>query len=97
MVNRQVFEPSTHLTFDTVERDRKRLLKYTRSPDTGGLRLDLSQVQKCDSAGLSLLIETKRLCTRLNKPFEIEGMPDAIHDLAEFCGVDIILQSLRAE
>ena len=97
MVNEHVFEPSIHLTFDTVELDRKRLLKYIRSPEVGGLRLQLSQVKQCDSAGLSLLIEAKRLCTRFNKPFEIEGMPDAVHDLAEFCGVDIILQSLRAE
>ena len=87
----QVFEPSINLTFDTVESDRKRLLKYLQSSQASHLRLDLSQVVHCDSAGLALLIEAKRLCRRFNKSFEVEGMPDAIHDLAEFCGVDVIL------
>lgn len=91
MMNADAFEPSVRLTFDTVEPNRKRLFKHLQSPDVGRLRLDLSQVKQCDSAGLALLIEAKRLCIRLNKPFEIQGMPAAIHDLAECCGVDVIL------
>ena len=87
----QAFQPSSQLTFDTVESDRKRLLHYVRSSDTLHLRLDLSQVKQCDSAGLALLIETKRLCRHYNKSFEMEGMPSVIHDLAKFCGVDDIL------
>lgn len=85
------FEPSINLTFDTVESDRKRLLNYLQSPDVYHLRLDLSQVKHCDSAGLALLIEAKRLCKQHNKPFEIEGMSNVIHDLAAFCGVEDIL------
>jgi len=90
-VSGHVFEPSIKLTFDTVESDRKRLLKYLQSSETTRLRLDLKGVKQCDSAGLALLIEAKRLCRRFNKPFEIVGMPSTIHDLAEFCGVDVIL------
>ena len=90
-MNGQVFEPSSHLTFDTVELDRKRLHKYLQLPDVHNLCLDLSHVKRCDSAGLALLIEAKRLCMRFKKAFEIKGMPDVIHDLAEFCGVDAIL------
>ncbi len=86
-----VFEPSCHLTFDTVESDRLRLLRYLQLPDTSHLRLDLSRVTQCDSAGLALLIEAKRLCRIHNMPFEIEWMPNVIHDLAAFCGLDGIL------
>ena len=91
MVTEPLFEPSIHLTFDTVESDRKRLLKYMQSPDITHFQLDLSQVKQCDSAGLALLIEAKRVGKQLNKSFEIKGMPSVIHDLAEFCGVDVIL------
>lgn len=90
-MNAHVFEPSSKLTFNTVELDRKRLLKHLQSPGINDLRLDLSGVLRCDSAGLALLIEAKRLCRRFNKSFEIVGMPSTIHDLAEFCGVDVIL------
>ncbi len=90
-MNEQDFEPSINLTFDTVESDRKRLLKYMQSSEVSNLRLDLSQVKQCDSAGLALLIEAKRLCRRVNKPFKIVGMPNIIHELAEFCNVDTIL------
>lgn len=91
MVSVQLFEPSINLTFDTVESDRKRLQTYFHSPDLTHLRLDLSKVKQCNSAGLALLIEAKRLCRQYNKSFEIEGMPSVIHELAEFCGVDTIL------
>ena len=91
----QVFAPSTQLTFDTVESDRKRLFTYLQSRDVRDLYLDMSGVKRCDSAGLALLIEAKRLCMRLKKPFNIVGMPDAIHDLATFCGVDVILLGIE--
>ncbi len=87
----QVFEPSVSLTFAKVESDRKRLFKCVQASDVTRLRLNLSQVKHCDSAGLALLIEAKRLCKHYNKSFEIEGMPKVIHELAEFCGVDTIL------
>ena len=85
------FEPSTHLTFDTVEQDRKRLLHYLQSPDVDALHLDLKHVVHCDSAGLALLIEAFRLCRRYKKGFKIESMPKTIYALAQFCGVDAML------
>ncbi len=86
-----MFEPSQHLTFDTVERDRKCLLLYLQSPDVHELHLDLKHVVQCDSAGLALLIEACRLCRRYKKAFKIESMPKVIYALAEFCGVDAML------
>ncbi len=86
-----MFEPSHHLTFDTVERDRKRLLLYLQSPDVHALHLDLKDVVQCDSAGLALLIEAFRLCQRYKKAFKIESMPKTIHALAQFLGVEAML------
>ena len=88
-----MFEPSSHLTFDTVALDRKRLLLYLQSPDVHELRLDLKHVVQCDSAGLALLIEACRLCRRYKKAFKIESMPKTIDALAEFCGVDAMLSA----
>ncbi len=86
-----VFKPSNELTFHTVQADRERLLKYLQDETLTGLRFDLSQVTHCDSAGLALLIEAKRLCRYYKKPFAIDEMSKEIHALAEFCGVEPIL------
>lgn len=88
-----MFEPSDQLTFDTVEQDRKRLLLYLQSPDVHALHLDLKHVVQCDSAGLALLIEAFRLCQRDKKAFKIESMPKTIHALAQFCGVEAMLNA----
>ena len=86
-----MFKPSHELTFDTVQVDRKRLLQYVQTPDRRIVHLDLSHVSLCDSAGLALLIEAKRMSRQFNKPFKISSMPEAICALAEFCGVEAIL------
>ncbi len=91
MATLKQFSPSTNLTFDTVESDRIRIFQSLLSSETVGLCLDLSCVTHCDSAGLALLIETKRLCRHYDKAFKIEGMPKAIYALAKFCGVEAIL------
>ncbi len=90
-MSEQLFKPSCELTFDTVQKDSQRLLKLFRDNNTTSLHLDLSEVVQCDSAGLALLIEAKRLCKHYNKPLTIEGLPKAISALAEFCGVDAML------
>jgi phospholipid transport system transporter-binding protein len=90
-VNTSSFKPSAELTFATVQAVRKRLLKYLHEDQSEIVRLDLSEVVHCDSAGLALLIEAKRLCLHYKKTFEIDGVPKAIYALAEFCGVDAML------
>ncbi|WED43904.1 STAS domain-containing protein [Legionella cardiaca] len=85
------FKPSQEMTFTTVQSDCERLVKYFREVASNHVTLDLSEVTHCDSAGLALLIEAKRLSASRKKTCKIEGMPKAIHALAEFCGVDAIL------
>lgn len=86
-----MFKPSHELTFDTVQRDRKQLLLYVQAANRDIISLDLSHVRLCDSAGLALLIEAKRMSRLYKKLFKIIGMPEAIGALAEFCGVKAIL------
>ena len=87
----QLFKPSGELTFDTVQLDSERLLKLLRDNKTASICLDMHDVLQCDSAGLALLIEAKRLCKQYGTMLTIEGVPKAISALAEFCGVEAML------
>ena len=95
MVSEHVFKPSQALTFDTVQLDGNRLLKLLRDDKATTIRLDLGDVLQCDSAGLALLIEAKRLCKQYHKILTIEGMPKAVSALAEFCGVEAMLEQTQ--
>ena len=90
----QSFKPSNALTFDTVQSDNLRLLKLMSDNSTTSIRLDLQDVTQCDSAGLALIIEAKRLCRQHKKTLEIVGVSAPISSLAEFCGVEAILGSV---
>ena len=91
-MSQQLFKPSAELTFDTVQKDSQRLIALLQDNQTTSLRLDLCEVVQCDSAGLALLIEAKRLCKRYGKTLIIEGLPKSIAALAEFCGVEAMLE-----
>ncbi len=92
-MSEQLFKPSCDLSFTTVQSDSQRLLSLLQDPDTTVVRLDLCDVTHCDSAGLALLIEAKRLCIQYDKTLLIEGMPKKIATLAQFCGVEAMLGS----
>lgn len=79
------------MTFETVQADCQRLIEFCHKNKTAVLNLELSEVTHCDSAGLALLIEAKRLCTTHNITCNITGMTKMIRALAEFCGVDTVL------
>ena len=87
-----VFQPSNVLTFETVQADTKRLLKLLGQHRlVSSIRFNLSNVSHCDSTGLALLIEAKRLCNQQNIAFVMENMSESLKGLAEFCGVDTVL------
>jgi len=91
-MNDYVFQPSSILTFETVQADSRRLLTLLReNQDITGIRFDLSDVTHCDSTGLALFIEAKRACIQHNIPFSMENIPESIDSLAQFCGVDVVL------
>lgn len=87
------FKPSNVLTFETVDLNSQALFKLlNHSKEMSEICLDLSQVKNCDSTGLAMLIEAKRRCKKKNIHFSIENIPDSIWSLAEFCGVDAVLE-----
>ena len=87
-----VFTPSNILTFETVHADSVRLLKLLRqNREVTSIRFNLSNVVHCDSTGLALLIEAKRLCNQRNILFVMDHISESLSGLAEFCGVDTLL------
>lgn len=90
-MNGQSFQPANELTFNTVQHDVARLQKLLNGHPIKTLQFDLQNVVYCDSAGLALLIEAKRLCKQHNTSLELKGVPEAIYALAEFCGVASML------
>ena len=92
-MNKVYFKPETELTFKTAVTMRAKLYKALMEDVSGCFGLDLSDVKHCDSAGLALLIEVRKLCKKNNKIFEIIGMLPETQSLAEFCGVKSILET----
>jgi phospholipid transport system transporter-binding protein len=86
------FKPVNELTFMSVVSVRADLSKALMNDDSDRFCLDLSEVTYCDSAGLALLIEARKLCLRANKMFEVTGLSSDMLSLAEFCGVQSILE-----
>ena len=86
------FKPGVALTFKSVVAVREKLYQALIDEASGSFGLDLSEVRHCDSAGLALLIEARKLCKKNKKNFEIIGMPEKTQSLAEFCGVKGILE-----
>lgn len=88
-----IFKPGCELSFKSVVSVRAQLYD-TLMTETGTVFcLDLSEVSLCDSAGLALLIEAKKLCNQHNKTFEVMGISAQTQSLAEFCGVESILET----
>jgi phospholipid transport system transporter-binding protein len=86
-----IFTPAKEMTFATADADHKRLVDLCRKSRKSVLLFNLSAVTLCDSAGLALLIEAKRLARKFKKNCAIESMSQEILALAQFCGVEKIL------
>jgi phospholipid transport system transporter-binding protein len=91
-VNTTDFKPGTELTFNSVIAIRGNLAKVLKTDQNEIFCLDLSDVVHCDSAGLALLIEAKKLCNQYGKMFQVVGVPAKTQSLAEFCGVNDVLE-----
>ena len=91
MSESSVFVPSDVLTFDTVSSDLARLSAHLKQYAKTTLVLNMEHVTHCDSAGLALLIQARRLCQEQQSVLRIKGMSQAILDLATFCDVDKLL------
>lgn len=88
------FKPGIELTFKSVVGIREKLSHALSDTVNNKLSLDLSEVMHCDSAGMALLVEIRKLCKQKNKIFEIIGMSAETQSLADFCGVKDILEAV---
>jgi phospholipid transport system transporter-binding protein len=88
------FKLGAELTFSTVVAVRDTLFKTLKTDSHDIFCLDLSDVLHCDSAGLALFIEVKKLCKQHNKIFKVVEVPSTTRSLAEFCGVKNILETI---
>lgn len=87
-----LFKPVKDLTFDSVPDESTRLMSILRDSKTvSKIVFDLSQVSRCDSAGLALLIDVKRLCKKHDKSLSFQGISDNIMALASFSGIEDVL------
>lgn len=82
----KAFKPSSEMTFSTVQADRDRLVKYFRDARGKVIKFDLSEVTHCDSAGLALLIEAKRLSTQKTKFARLKESPRRFMHWQSFVG-----------
>lgn len=83
------------LTFETVpglSKDLESMFKQCPR-----LRIDLSGLDRVDSAGLALLIEWTRLTRALGHGLEFINIPRQLLTIARVSGLDQILPFLRAE
>lgn len=85
-----ILKLASHLTFETVESERQRILDNF-SHSQGQLTLDLIDVKLCDSAGLALLIELRRVVHQLKRRIYFNNISEGILSLAKFCGVEKLL------
>ena len=95
-MNTTYFKPGTELTFNSVVAIRNKLFKLLKTDSNEIFCLDLTEVIHCDSAGLALLIEAKKLCKQHNKNFKVVGISTKTQSLAAFCGVNDILEPSQA-
>ena len=86
----EVYHPSVTLTFETVEHEHRLFLQWLRE-DMLQVVVDLSAVAHCDSTGLALLLEMKRLCKQKGIQFLLINMSEKVSGLVEFCGVETVL------
>lgn len=91
-MQKTIIKPVDGLTFDTVSRNRRDFYQKLMADSSGKICLDLTAVTQCDSAGLALLIEAKKMCKQQNKHLEIHAMSEKTQALAEFCGVNFLLK-----
>lgn len=79
------------LTFATVMIQRKFLQTAINLSHESLLEISLAGVTHCDSAGLALLIDTKKFAAKRSKKVNFSSLDENSYNLAKFCGIEPIL------
>lgn len=91
-MTQSILAVGSELTFNTVNTHLAHLHAALSGHTDATVTLDLDGVTACDSAGLALLIEMKRWCVKQKKQLNLVSVPSLIVALAQFCGVNDLLQ-----
>ncbi len=76
------------LTFATVTEQQLAVRKFIENaPANTPMTIDLSAVQRSDSAGLAIMIEALRLSRQLKKNIAFKSIPTQMNALMRFCDI----------
>jgi ABC-type transporter Mla MlaB component len=79
------------LVFDTVLTIYQSGIDYLEKYPLPELEIDLSQVEKSDSSGLSIFLGWMRVAQKKNIKLHFTHVPQYLVDVAVLCGIDAIL------
>jgi phospholipid transport system transporter-binding protein len=65
--------------------------QYIKSLEVKDITFDFSQVKRCDSAGLALLVAWRRFAKQHNKAAKFIHLPSHMYDVAKLSNLDRIL------
>ena len=89
-INDQQYILSGELTMQNVSkmsRDTAPLIKTM----SGDIYIDLSKIERADSAGLALLIDWLRIAKRRNFRLHFEQLPEQLMQIAKVCELHSVL------
>ena len=89
--NDQSLELSGMLDFDTVSLALQQVGEQIEQRAGQSLSLNLSKVDRSNSAALALLVECRALAQRHSTKLEFTGVPAGVLQLAEVCEADSLL------
>jgi anti-anti-sigma factor len=78
--------PSGELTIYQVEEFSEKLKKLIASAER--LYVDFSQLDKMDTAGFQLLVSLQKSCEASQKPIEVHGIANSVHNFMLLFGFD---------
>src|SRR5580698_9484946 len=78
----------------TVAPDLKAQILFLHTQDYKSMIVDMSNVQYCDSSGLSAILVGNRLCREANLNFILAGVQDHVRKLITISQLDKVLSSI---
>ncbi len=85
------FRPSGNLCFDNVTALQDEIKKSLKSIKEEAFVIDLSGIEKCDSAGLALLIDTISRLKKKSLKYQFIGISPELYSLAKFYDIESLL------
>lgn len=91
-MNEIIFKPEGSLSFGTISVLQEQIKNMLKSLDGNTFVFDMSAIDKCDSAGLALLIDTVSKLKKQSVRYQFIGITTDICSLAKFYEVESLLK-----